>query len=274
MRAPYEVGNPPGRDALLEALALTPPRLDLAALAIARLGDASLDINASLTKLDRLAERVAARIDELGAVDALVSVLGVDEGFEGDRVIYDLPENSFLNQVLERRRGLPIVLSVVYLEVGRRAGLSAHGVALPGHFVVMLDEVVIDPFDGGARLTLTDCERIVRKASSLDIAQLTAAMLEPTAPRAIVLRMLNNLKSAWLQRSETEAALCAVDMVLALLPNQPSDLRLRAGLLMELGAFRAALNDIETCLREPTPPDLRSLEKTAQNLRDRIGQLH
>jgi len=270
--APYELGNPPGRDELLHALAQQTPRLDLATLAIARLGNPPLDVAPSLAKLDALGERVR-QLSEHGAAEALTTVLGEQEGFEGDRVVYDLPANSFLDQVLERHRGLPILLSVLYLEVGRRAGLSVSGVALPGHFIVRVGEELIDPFNSGKRLTVAECQLIVKRASAS--AEFDKRMLAAPTPKAIATRILNNLKGSWLQRSETDAALCAVDLLLALTPNHPSELRLRAGLLMELGAFRAALTDVETCLKEkPTPPDAISLMKTAEGLKRKVGRLH
>ena len=272
MGAAYELGNPPGREELLHALAEQPPRLDLATLAIAKLGNATLDIAPSLANLEALGQRVAER-KERGAAEALTSVLADEEGFEGDRVVYDLPANSFLDQVLERHRGLPILLSVLYLEVGRRAGLPVSGLALPGHFIVRVGEELVDPFNGGKRLTIADCQRIVKRAAPS--ADFNKTMLASPSPKAIATRILNNLKGSWLQRAETDAALCAVDLLLALAPNHPSELRLRAGLLMELGAFRAALSDIETCLKEKPPPvDAMSLVKTAEGLRDRVGQLH
>ncbi len=270
--AAYDLGNPAGREDLVDALTMHPPRLDLAALAIAKLGNSELDYEPSLARLDALAAKVSQRIDR-GAAEALTSVLAGEEGFEGDRVVYGSPENSFLDQVLERRRGLPILLSVLYIEVGRRAGLQVTGVALPGHFIVLVEDSLVDPFNKGQLLTREDCQRIVKRASpSFDF---TDEMLVPPSARAIAARMLNNLKSSWLQQAETDAALSAVDMLLTLFPKHPSELRLRAGLLMELGAFRASLSDIETCLAEvPAPPDLESLMKTADSLRERIGRLH
>ncbi len=268
----YEVGNPPGRDELLEALAMRPPRLDLIALAISRLGNPELDFEGPLRRLDSLANRVRARAGD-DPVASLISVLADEEGFEGDHVVFDHPMNSFLDVVLERRRGLPILLSVLYLEVARRAGLEAGGVALPGHFVVQVEKVLIDPFNNGKRLTERDAQRIVKRASSS--AQFSAEMLRPPSAKAIATRILNNLKGSWIQRNDTDEALSAVDMLLVLSPRHPSEVRLRAGLLMELGAFRAALTDIESCLTEtPQPPDYAALVRTAKGLRDRVGQLH
>ncbi len=272
LKTAYELGKPPGRDELLDALARQPPRLDLAALAIAKLGNPSLDFSNSLRRLDELGRAVSARVAR-GHAEALTSVLADDEEFEGDHVVYDLPANSFLDQVLERRRGLPILLSVLYIEVGRRAGIPVSGVGLPGHFVVKVDDTVIDPFNRGKKLSADDCDEIVKRAAPS--SRFTDELLHPQSTRSMVWRMVNNVKAAWLQRALTDEALSAVDLLLALSPNHPAELRLRAGLLLELGAFRAALSDIETCLKEqPAPPDVLSLVKTAESLRERVGRLH
>jgi regulator of sirC expression with transglutaminase-like and TPR domain len=270
MTRPYELGHPPGRVELLDALSMEPPRLDLAALAIARLGNEALDQSKALATLDALAARVRGRLHGNG-LEALTSVLADDEGFTGDDATAFAPENSYLDQVLRRRRGLPITLSVLYIEVGRRAGLTVKGIGLPGHFVARLDDQYFDPFHQGRPLTEEACRQLVqRSGSSFDPRH-----LEPVTAQAICWRMLNNLKSTWLHRAEPEEALRPVDLLLALSPGHPSELRLRAGLLIDVGAFRAALADVEACLRLTTnPPDRESLTATAATLKKRIGLLH
>ena len=270
MTRPYALGHPPGRAELLDALSMEPPRLDLAALAIARLGNEALDLPRALATLDALAARVRGRLHGTG-LDALTSVLADDEGFTGDDTTAFAPENSYLDQVLRRRLGLPITLSVLYIEVGRRAGLAVKGIGLPGHFVARLDDQYFDPFHQGRPLTIEACrELVLRSGASFDPRH-----LEPVTTQAICWRMLNNLKSAWLHRAEPEQALKPVDLLLALSPGHPAELRLRAALLMDLGAFRAALADVEACLRLAVdPPDRERLTATAETLKRRIGLLH
>ncbi|MBE2252249.1 MAG: transglutaminase family protein [Myxococcus sp.] len=266
----YELGKPPGQSALIDALARVPPRLDLAALAIAQLQEAPIDEKLVLTNLDLWADRVHARADK-GRIDALVSVLVEDEGFEGDQLTYHAPENSYLDRVMERRRGLPITLTVLFMEVGRRAGLDVQGVGLPGHFVARLDDELFDPFHEGRRLSIEDCQALVARAG----ATFDQRHLAPVAPRAICWRMLNNLKNGWIQQAQPAQALPVVDLLLTLAPRHPAELRLRAGLLLDLGAFRAALTDLEACLKErPEPPDVADLRRTVQTLQQRIGRLH
>jgi regulator of sirC expression with transglutaminase-like and TPR domain len=276
----YELGQPPGKAQLLDALGRDPPRLDLAALAIARLVAPPVNDAAALETLDALGARVARRL-RLGAsagplaardgLDALASVLAEEEGFTGDAHTYHAPENSSLPLVLERRRGLPITLSVLYAEVGRRAGLPIEGIGLPGHFIARLDEVYFDPFGGGRRLSLDDCRALVARAN----ASFSPKQLEPVGPRAIAWRMVNNLKGTWLTAGETERALHAVDLLLAMHPDHPAELRLRASLLVDLGAFVAALGDLERCQALSKGSDGgASLQRAIEAVRARIGQLH
>ncbi|MDP1921956.1 MAG: transglutaminase-like domain-containing protein [Myxococcales bacterium] len=266
----YELGKPPGQAALVDALARVPPRLDLGALAIAQLQDAPLDQKLVLTNLDLWADRVHARADK-GRLDALVSVLIEDEGFEGDQLTYHAPENSFLDRVIERRKGLPITLTALFIEVGRRAGLEVQGIGLPGHFIARLDDEYFDPFHEGRRLSLEDCQALVAKTGST----FEHKHLAPVSTKAICWRMLNNLKNGWIQQAEPAQALPVVDLLLTLAPKHPAELRLRAGLLLDLGAFRAALTDLEACLKErPEPPDVQDLRRTVQSLQQRIGRLH
>lgn len=270
----YELGRPPGVDELLAALAQAPPRLDLATIAIARLRDARLDPAPVLARLDELSRRVVAH-RELGPLDALITVLADEEGFEGDRETYDSPENSWLDRVLERKRGLPILLSVLYLEVGRRAGVPLAGVALPSHFVVRtLGEpaTIVDPFYKGRILTRDDCARLVERA--MPGTPLTDELLEPATAHAIAWRMVNNLKASFIRRDRMDLALEAVDLLLAMKPGHPAELRARAQLLSKLGAFRAALADVERCLESAAGDDAPELRRFAQELRARIGMLH
>ncbi len=268
----YELGHPAGRERLLAALGDDPPRLDLAALAIATVGDKDLDEKDSLEKLDALAARVTA---EGGNEEALHAVLAGD-GFQGDEADYDAPENSFLPRVLDRKRGLPILLSVVWIEVGRRAGLEVSGLGLPGHFVVGFHHPdglqVRDPYQGGKVLTFADCAEIVRK--NADGALLSPRMLEGVPSAAIAWRMLNNLKGSYSRRHDDSRTLEVLDLMLTLSPEHPLQLLHRAELLTGLGAFSAALKDIEKCRTLPTFPDPARLQRIADQLKERIGELH
>ncbi|MDQ3848987.1 MAG: transglutaminase-like domain-containing protein, partial [Actinomycetota bacterium] len=161
-----------------------------------------------------------------GQARACAQLLGVGYGFAGDRERYDDPENSFLDVVLSTRRGLPILLSVVYVEVARRAGVPLAGVGLPGHFVVghfgAHPPLLLDPFDGGAALQVDADPDLVR----------------PWGPHETALRMLNNLVGSYQRRGDLGAAIRAARMRLAL----PVGDALRPSLEAELRAMQARLN--------------------------------
>jgi regulator of sirC expression with transglutaminase-like and TPR domain len=213
------------------ALARSPDaRLDELALALAAEFRA-VDAAAALAALDglgaSLAEQVAAAGDGPEAeVEACAALLGRRCGFAGDTEHYDDPRNSMLDVVLERRRGLPILLSVVYVEVARRAGVPLAGVGLPGHFVVghfgAAPALLLDPFAGGAPVHGAQPQALLRR----------------WRPHEIVMRMLNNLVGSYLRRGDIGAAIRAATMRLEL----PAEESLRESLETELRTMQARLN--------------------------------
>ncbi|MDA0137646.1 transglutaminase-like domain-containing protein [Solirubrobacter deserti] len=212
---------------------------DLAASTDATLDLLALSIAAALKPVD--ATRALATLDALGAevgrtlsasertpraeAQALTHVLGSLHGFAGDTEEYDRPENSLLDRVLERRRGLPILLSTVYVEVARRAEVPLAGVGLPGHYVVAHfggePPQVLDPFNGGSAIT-----------------DAPAALVRPWSPHETAMRMLNNLVPAFRRRGDLTRALRAAEMRLAL----PAEAGERDRVHAELVALRAGLN--------------------------------
>ncbi|MCY0997285.1 transglutaminase-like domain-containing protein [Myxococcus sp. MISCRS1] len=277
--------SPPlARERLVSALAAEPPRLDLAALAIATLDRPELDAPACLHMLDVLAcrvqveaERLHDKGEALAPLRALRHVLSDIEGFRGNEDNYHSPENSFLDQVLERKLGLPITLSVVYLEVARRAGIPLYGVPFPGHFLVAHDagdhKLVMDPFHQGDILTEHGCEELLKRVAPQ--LKFDRSMLAPAPVELIAYRMLSNLRRVYLGREDRERGLAVVDLLLLLAPDHPGELRTRAALLANLGAYRAALRDVERCLElSPEAPDRERLELTAQELRERAALLN
>src|SRR5687767_2029592 len=145
-----------------------------AALAIARVEYPALDVEGYLDAIDRMGDDAAARVSQAGvrgqdAIQVLNEYLYDDQRFTGNRERYDDPRNSFLNQVIDRRTGIPISLAVVYLEIARRAGVTVSGVNFPGHFLLRApqgvagdDDLIIDPFHGGALLSEFDCRQLLR----------------------------------------------------------------------------------------------------------------
>ncbi|MFF1393702.1 tetratricopeptide repeat protein [Streptomyces sp. NPDC058287] len=227
------------------------PDLSQLCLLVAAEADGSLDeagMDAVQMDLDRLAGQVPFRPGgPLAWATALAELLGTRCGFRGTPGDYERLESSLLHEVVRRRRGLPILLSVVWMEVARRAGAPVYGVALPGHFVVGFgpaqDQVLADPFDGGRVLTGADAERLVTGATG---APLNAAMLQPADPLDVVLRILNNIGAWAATRPErSDVALWAVELSL-LLPAHPARLRYeRAQLLVRSGDFLAGAAELD-----------------------------
>ena len=221
-----------------------------AALSIAAEEYPGLKMRGYLDRLDALArgiEDASTGGDEMGILATLIDRLGRLEGFRGNREDYGDPRNSFLNEVLERRVGIPLSLSLVYVLVGKRVGLSIAGVAFPGHFLSRcdLDEgfVVLDAFDGGKQLSLDDCQRLLHSIQR--DALFERDMLEPASNRSILFRMLANLKGACLRVGEGQRALRALERMLVLAPAHLGLLRDRGLLLFELDRPDEAMRDLE-----------------------------
>ncbi|MFF1741061.1 transglutaminase family protein [Streptomyces mirabilis] len=228
-------------------------RPDLAALCllIGAAADGTLDeagTDAAQIELDRLAGQLPFRPGgALSWATALAELLGGRCGFRGSPGDYQRLESSLLHAVLRRRRGLPILLSVVWMEVARRAGAPVYGVALPGHFVVGFgpaeQQVLADPFDGGRVLSGSDAELLVQGATG---APLDPSMLVPAPPLDVVVRILNNVRAWAAARPErSDVGLWAVELAL-LLPSHPARLRYeRAQLLVQRGEFLEGAAELE-----------------------------
>ncbi|MEU6663307.1 transglutaminase-like domain-containing protein [Streptomyces sp. NPDC046821] len=219
------------------------PDLSELCLLVAAQADGSLDeagMDQVQMELDDLAGQLPFRPGGPRSwATAMAELLGARLGFHGTPGDYQRLESSLLHDVLRRRRGLPILLSVVWMEVARRAGAPVYGVALPGHFVVGFgparDQVLADPFDGGRVLTGEDAELLVAGATG---APLDASMLRPADPLDVVLRILNNIRAWAATRPErADVGLWAIELSL-LLPSHPARLRYeRAQLLVNSGDF-------------------------------------
>jgi regulator of sirC expression with transglutaminase-like and TPR domain len=231
-----------------------------------------------LARLDEMAAALGRRAGDARAEEAVASlnrVLFEQEGFHGNTEDYYDPRNSFLNDVLDRRLGIPISLCTVYMEVGRRAGLPVEGVSLPGHFVVRLSSpaapVLVDPFHGGARLTLEDCQRRLDRIYSGRL-RLAPAMLAPCGRKSILSRMLRNLKGIYVKAGDHVRALRAVEMLRSLDPESAEELRDRGVLYAALDCFAAAAADLEGYLaRRPQCAEAPQLAAKAAELRARAA---
>jgi len=231
-------------DRFAEMLARPEPEiaLDEAALLIAAHAHPGLDIDARLGQLDALATRAAGVSQR-----ELAALLFVTEGFTGNATDYGDPRNSFLDDVLDRHLGIPITLSVVMMEVGRRCGMQLHGVGMPGHFLVGGGAGEwFDPFHGGARLDLAGCAALFAQTHAGTTFR--PQFLMPVGPRAIVERMLGNLQHTLLQRDPR--AVVWVTRLRLRIPgitlSQRGDL---AGLLGRLGQFAEAAREFDVLAR-------------------------
>ncbi len=227
------------------------------ALLIAKEEYLDLDIEAYLDKIAALAREAELVVrmgnDTVEKIQLLSHFLFEQKGFEGNRDDFANPRNSFLNDVLDRRLGIPITLSVIYLEVGRRLGLNLYGVGFPAHFLVKAvderGELIIDPFNGGPILTVEEIRARLTQIYNQPV-ELQPAHLKPTGGRQILVRMLRNLKNIYVSGSDSIRALSALDRILLLDPRSLEELMERGALYERLECFKPALDDYQSFLSQ------------------------
>ena len=253
-------------DALTAASNAPGTGLDRAALVIARIEYPRLESEPYVARLDLMGEAARRRIERhieetrdssaLSYLDGFNAYLFGDQRFVGNRDRYEDPRNSCLNEVLDRRTGIPITLSIVYIEVGRRAGLTIDGVNFPGHFLVRSpdiagrggDGLIIDPFHGGALLSEHDCRLLLEKHVEPDVAFNTSLLAPATRPQVIV-RMLLNLKRIYVHMRSFPQARDVTELLLAVTPSALGELRDRGLLAYHLNDVSGALRDLQTYLK-------------------------
>ncbi len=248
-----------------------------AALLVARLDQPDLDVHAYREELDRLAEALqrslvpdAAEADRLAALNEFFFR---QQGFHGSRIDYYNRANSYVSAVLDDREGLPITLSLVYMELARRIGLKMAGIGLPGHFVVQHQPAegeprLIDVFNGGQQLTAEDAARLVLATSG---QKLMPEHLRPIGPRAFVARMLRNLLGVANSRRELAAMLRYLDALLAVDPENVEDRLRRASLRFQTGRLAAALEDVDWVLqRQPEGVNLEEVARFRQLVQQQL----
>jgi len=249
------------------------------ALIVASEAKPDVDVEAALATLFELVERIRPIVENpstaTGRIEALNHALFELERFRGNQEQYDDPRNSFLDDVLARRRGLPITLSVLYVEVARRLGFEAYGIGFPGHFLAKIvdvpeapgGEVIVDPFFGRS-LRLEDCAERLRAAAGDDVS-LDPIWLRPATSGEIYVRMLNNLKLHYLRRGDGLAALGCFDRILLLAPGAAHEYRDRGLLLERLDCVLPAIEDLTRFL-ELAPHDENAA--TIRARRNALGQ--
>ncbi len=234
-----------------------------AALLVAEDAYPGLDIPRYLRRLDEIAAPLQERVDDgtplADAIQTLNGHLFGELGLRGNAEDYYDPRNSYLNEVLDRRLGIPITLSAVYIEVARRIDLTVVGIGLPGHFIVEARRdtasLLLDPFHGGEPLTPEDCERLVETVYGGSVV-FSEEHLVPVRKRQILFRMLNNLKRAYLTEDRPDRAWPVVEKMLHLDPGSPMDHRDRGLLAYRSNRFALARDDLRFYLdRVPAAPD-------------------
>jgi regulator of sirC expression with transglutaminase-like and TPR domain len=271
-RAP---GLPGGQDSLepfraLLAQADTRIELARACLMIARDAYPELDMAHYVGQIERFGLRLRALAAERGVEEKVIALnefMFGELGFQANVDAYYDPRNSYLNEVIDRRTGIPISLSIVYMELGRRIGLPLEGVSFPGHFLVRLrlrgGMLVLDPFAGGAPQSEDDLrerlERVVPKGTTggipLELLPLEQ-FLEPASHRQIIARVLRNLKSIYRDADEPAQLLGVLNRILVVSPDASGELRDRGLLYRRLECWQPALADLSAYVeREPEAPD-------------------
>ncbi len=184
---------------------------------------------AKLHELSELASDYVHPSDPVGLqADRLAAFLSEEAGFQGNTADYNDPRNSFLSDVLDRRLGIPISLSVIYIDVATRLGLPAFGISLPGHFIVGVragdTDLWLDPYHGGRRLDLTDCAELIRLSSGYE-GPLEASWFAPAPARGMLTRMLANLRASFVSASSWTKAAAVIQLIRQTQPNEPEHLR-------------------------------------------------
>jgi regulator of sirC expression with transglutaminase-like and TPR domain len=259
-------------------------KIDLAraALTIALSEYPDLDIAAYLARLDRLAVEVTQRSDGGGdvynSIAALNYVLFKQHGFRGNGDNYYDPKNSFLNEVLDRKTGIPITLSVVYMEVAHRVGLAIEGVGFPGHFLVKHSqrdvEIVIDPFTQGDIKSSEDLTRMLAAAYG-GHAVVRAEYLKAASKREMLKRMLANLKGIYAKANDLVKLLSVLDRAIILEPDAAEEVRDRAAVYLRLECFAQARADFEYYLKlAPDAKDAAAVHEQLVELARQVTLIH
>jgi regulator of sirC expression with transglutaminase-like and TPR domain len=243
--------------------------LDLAALELASVEFPRLELEASLSRLEILAAQIDGDLpphaNGLQFIKAANHLLFDNQLFRGNEADYYDPRNSCLNSVLSRRLGIPISLSVVYIELARRLSRPVYGVGLPGHFIVVYQDsdsrYWVDPFHHGRILSFGDCCNLAKETAGVDV-RANPAVLSPVSNRQILVRMLSNLKAVYLRGQAFDKARKVLDLLIDAMPAYAEEYRQRGLIHMRQLNYRAAKVDLETYLRiEPNSPERPQVER-------------
>ena len=247
----------------------SPIELDRAALEIARLEYPNLDGGPVIAELDRYAAMIADRAEDLSDgplfVETANAFLFEELGLKGNYEDYYNPDNSYLNRVVESKLGIPITMSVIYIEVARRLAKPVFGIGLPGHFLIRYDDgdfsTYIDPYHGGTLLDAEGCCRLAQ-AESLD-----PEYLAPVDKRSIAMRMINNLRQIYFSRRDSPRALRLLDMLIEADPAGADEHKQRGVALLQMKRIPAALAAFRRYLELlPEAPDKERIQEQIRSL--------
>jgi regulator of sirC expression with transglutaminase-like and TPR domain len=256
--------------------------LALAALLMAQYFCEPFEISDYLAQLDKIAEPLQQIVpftpDHAVKIELLNSELFEGNGFKGNQNDYYHPDNSMLHKVLDTGQGIPITLSLIYIEVGRRLALPVWGIGIPRHFIVgygdAADALYIDAFNGGQFLTEADCLRLSRVGTS-HLASFKAKFLKPVTPRSILFRILLNLKLIFLSRRDYTRAYNALDLMLLIYPDQLNELKERGILAYRLGQLHDAVFDLRRYLfLAPDGDDSDWIERQVEEIESEILRIN
>jgi regulator of sirC expression with transglutaminase-like and TPR domain len=250
--------------------------LALAAIMVAREEYPQLSEERYLGQLDLLAEETRDRLDDENAhlvvLQGLLDSLFNRKGFRGNREAYYDPRNSFLNDVLDRKLGIPLTLSIVLLEVGWRLGLPLEGVNFPGHFLVRFRgdaiDLLIDPYDGGVVRFEDEAQELLDRVYG-GMVRVQESFLKPATKREMLVRLLMNLKSLYLNVRDHRRALSAVERILLIRPIAVTEIRDKGVILARLGRKREALEQLQAYLSvAPDAADTQRIMGMVEDLRN------
>lgn len=263
---------------------LVPINLARAALYFAQaIAYPQLDVPHYLGRLEALAAEAGAALPADASLPGRRAVLLAEylfdtAAFRGNSEAYDDPRNSYLNEVLERRLGIPISLSVLYLDVARRLGIAAHGISLPGHFIVGVvhegETWYLDPFHGGGRLSHNDCARLVQQTTGHD-GPFQMAWLRPAAASDILIRMLYNLRVVYVQRKAWGRAAAVIDQLRLIQPGSAEHLRDLGLVHYRMRSWRLAARYLEQYVQQrPHAPDAEMIRQGMSEALHAWGRLN
>jgi regulator of sirC expression with transglutaminase-like and TPR domain len=255
-----------------------------AAMLIAANLQPDVDMQSAQQTLDTMAAGLYNRIrvhgEERERIQELNRYFYGDLGFAGDKQDYYLPENSLLNRVIERRRGIPITLAVIYLKLAAAAGLDAYGISFPGHYLLGVqtsgEQLILDPFDQGRELDHTQLRNMLQQLTQGMIDESGLAQnLRPAAKADTVVRILRNLKQIYIEGQKVEKALSCIEMILSIIPEAPDELRDRGMIYQHIEYTQGAITDLTHYLKlVPDAEERNVIESLLDSLQSQRKSLH